>query len=65
MDTVFDQGYCPHCGDPGIKRERLPVVVRMNGSGALQSYCITDTCVNGHQYPSVMAVHVNPGRDRQ
>lgn len=35
-------GRCPHCGAPGIQRERRP-----NGN---------DTCANGHVYPSSAAV---------
>jgi hypothetical protein len=35
-------GYCPHCGSPGVKRERRP-----NGD---------DTCSNGHKYPSASAM---------
>jgi hypothetical protein len=35
-------GYCPHCGSPGIARER-----RIGGY---------DRCEKGHDYPSLMAV---------
>ena len=34
-------GYCPHCGKPGISRER-----RINGN---------DTCSEGHVYPSTQS----------
>jgi hypothetical protein len=34
-------GYCPHCGKPGIRRERRP-----DGN---------DTCESGHVYPSSAA----------
>lgn len=39
-------GYCPHCGEPGVSRERRP-----NGN---------DTCATGHTYPTAQAVMKNP-----
>lgn len=37
-ETLSAYGYCPHCGNPGINRER-----RIDGN---------DTCSEGHVYPS-------------
>lgn len=41
--AAFDYGHCPHCGAPGVLRERRP-----DGN---------DTCECGHVYPSAAAVN--------
>lgn len=38
-------GACPECGAKGTSRER-----RLGGTGS-------DTCANGHRYPSLKAVY--------
>jgi hypothetical protein len=40
-------GYCPHCGLPGLSRERRP-----NGN---------DRCSQGHVYPSADALREGDG----
>ncbi len=43
VENDIGYGRCPHCGSPGVERERRP-----NGN---------DKCSNGHVYPSASAIH--------